>query len=82
MVAECVVTVRVVKILTEHCKEMGLWSVSRNIASRDVSTGNSWDPSPLLVSCKQWSTREATAIRAEMLDRYDCEDTWIEDCSL
>jgi hypothetical protein len=73
MVAECIVTVRVVEILRTHCKDIGLWSV------RDVNMGNSREPMPVLV---QWSNREATAIRAEMLDRYDCEDTWVEDCSL
>lgn len=78
MVAECIVTVRVVSFLGGHAKYVGLWSVSRTVG--DGNVGKSQETGPLLVSCKQWNSRETTSMRAEMLDRYDCEDTWFEDC--
>jgi hypothetical protein len=78
MVAECIVSVRVVKFLTEHCHIRGFWSVSRGVISRDGNVDDSREAGPSLVSCKQWDSREMTAMRAEMLDRYDCEDTWHE----
>jgi hypothetical protein len=77
MVAECIVTVRVVHLLTEYCTDRGFWSVSRTVG--DASVGNNQETGPLLVSCKQWDSREATSIRAEMLDRHDCEENWFED---
>jgi hypothetical protein len=80
MVAECIVTVRVVRLLTEYCKDRGFWSVSRTVTSNDSNVGNGQETGPLLVSCKKWDNREATCNRAEMLDRDDCEDNWFEDC--
>jgi hypothetical protein len=78
MVAECIVTVRVVRFVTEYCKDRGFWLVSRTVTSSDSNVGNGQETGPLMISCKQLDTRETTC-RAELLDRYDCEDNWFED---
>jgi hypothetical protein len=72
--------VRVVRILTEYCKDRSFWSVSRRVTSKDGNVASSREAEPMQVSCKQWDSREATVFRAEMLDQHDCEDTWVEDC--
>jgi len=80
LVAECIVTVRVVRFLTEVCEYRGFWSVNRTVPSSSEDAGNSQEAEPLPVSCVRWDNRKATVIRAETLDQHGCEDTWFSNC--
>lgn len=66
-VAECISTVRVVKVVIGPCKLRGFWSVSPSA----YVAGS--------VVCTKWSRRQSTVFKEEMLDQYECEDTWFDD---
>lgn len=75
-IAECIPTVRVVKVVYGAWRVGGFWSVSRLVnegraeSSQDVESR---------VLCKKWSVREQVALREETLDQHECQDTWFED---
>ena len=74
--AECISTVRVVKIVGRGRRIYGFWSVSRRKVENAAAN---FADRPQRANCDWWRIREATYLSDEVLDRLQCDDTWFED---
>ena len=63
--ANCIPTVRVVKIVDPYHNVHSFWSIDQ--------------ADPKCIHIMDWNSQQATVLRHEMLDRLDCKDTWFED---
>lgn len=75
-VAECMPTVRIIKIVTGSSHIAGFWSVCRLVNEGGISR-HSQDPK-LRVLCKKWGAYEELVLKEETLDQHGCQDTWFE----
>ena len=65
-IAICIPTVRIVKIVTPCGHIRSFWSVSQELNGSG---------STQRLDCTQWSVRQSTTMKEEMIDQHECEDT-------
>jgi hypothetical protein len=79
LLAKCIPTIRVVKIMDSNRNVCNFWSIDRVDVPGNERVSGYWPTQSQHVKSTQWDGRQGTVMRDEMLERLDCEDTRFEE---